>query len=294
MPDFSDLLSDNDRSIATLLPVAYHLLANASETAELDAEVLLCHCLSKNRSFLRAWPEFRLNTDQFRMFSTLIAQRKHGLPIAYLIGEREFWSRSFKIDSNVLIPRPDTELLIELGLNLLPANRPCKLLDLGTGSGIIAITLAAERPFAEAWATDLSQKALDIAIENAKRLQINNLHFVQSNWFDAINQQHFDLIVSNPPYIAEDDPHLQQGDIRFEPKTALISAEQGLADIKIIAEQSRRYLTQGGWLLVEHGYDQQASVQAIFNELDYRQVHTHSDLSGNPRVTSGLWCHHAN
>ena len=269
--------------------MAIERLDMVSDTAILDAEVLLCHCLQKNRSFLRAWPEHQPNTKQISCFQALIEQRLQGAPIAYLIGEREFWSRNFKVSPDVLIPRPDSELLIELSLDMLPFDKPCKIIDLGTGSGILAITLAAELPLAEVIATDLSLTALSVARQNAEQLGTCNVRFLQSHWLDEISDTGFDLVISNPPYIAEDDPHLSQGDVRFEPDSALVSDENGLKDIRLIAEQARRHLKIGGHLLVEHGYNQQAEVQAIIKALNYRQVETHADLSGNPRVTSGLW-----
>jgi len=283
MPDYTAEL------IQSLLSTAAAKLATASETAMLDAEVLLCHCLNKNRSFLRAWPEHQPSPAQIAQFQMLVEQRSHGTPVAYLTGQREFWSRNFKVSPDVLIPRPDTELLIELSLALLPADRPCKIIDLGTGSGIIAITLAAERPLADVVASDLSAAALEIARYNAEWLDTGNVRFLQSHWFDNIDETGFDLVISNPPYIAGSDPHLREGDVRFEPDSALVSAENGLQDIRLIAEQARRHLKDGGHLLVEHGYNQQTDVQAIFNALNYRQVTTHADLSGNPRVTSGIW-----
>lgn len=276
-------------SIQTLLDAATAQLAATSDTAALDAEVLLCHCLNKSRSFLRAWPEHHPRPEQAAQFGDLIERRRQGTPVAYLTGKREFWSREFIVSPNVLIPRPDTELLIELSLELLTPGQPCKLIDLGTGSGIIAITLAAERPLVAATATDISPKALRIARQNAECLNVGNVCFLASHWFDAVTDFDFDLIVSNPPYIAGDDLHLQHGDVRFEPETALISAEAGMKDLRLIAEQARRHLKNGGHLLVEHGYNQQTEVQAVFERLNYRQVKTYNDLAGNPRVTSGLW-----
>ena len=276
-------------SIQTLLESAAGQLTAISETAQLDAEVLLCHCLDKNRSFLRAWPERQPSAEQASRYRTLIAQRLQGAPVAYLTGHREFWSRSFKVSPDVLIPRPDSELLIELALTLLPAGKPCKIIDLGTGSGILAITLAAERQLADVIATDLSPKALAIAQHNATALNTANVRFLQSRWFDDVTDSSFDLVISNPPYIASGDPHLQQGDVRFEPGEALVSGENGLKDIRLIAGQARQHLKNNGHLLIEHGYNQQAEVQAIFKTLNYRHVATHPDLSGNPRVTSGLW-----
>lgn len=279
-------MADN---LQTLLEEATAQLAACSETARLDAEVLLCHCLQKSRVFLRSWPEHQPDSGQIRQFLDLVKQRQLGHPVAYLTGHREFWSRQFNLTPDVLIPRPDSELLIELSLALL-GNRPeAHIIDLGTGSGILAITLAAEMPKARVVATDISPNALQIARANAERLQVDNVHFMQSHWFDAINESDFDLVVSNPPYIAASDPHLQQGDLRFEPATALVSAENGLADIRQLADQARRHLKSGGHLLIEHGYNQQAEVQQIFAAFAYRNVETHRDLAGNPRVTSGLW-----
>lgn len=276
-------------SIDGLLRQATQSLSIASETPSLDAEVLLCHCLQKPRSYLRAWPERQPTPPQIDHFLGQVKKRSLGLPVAYLTGRREFWSREFLVSPEVLIPRPDSELLIELSLALLPQDRPCKIIDLGTGSGILAITLAAERPQAEVIASDLSAAALAVAQRNAERLMTTNVRFQQMCWLDAQDETGFDLILSNPPYIAEDDPHLRQGDLRFEPQSALVSANRGLQDIEIIAEQSRRHLRVGGHLLIEHGYNQLEAVQAIFSHYGYAEIATHHDLSGNPRVTSGIW-----
>lgn len=282
----ADIVED---TLQHLLNQAAKRLSAVSDTAALDAEVLLCHCLGKNRSFLRAWPEHQPGDRQTAHFLDLIERRLQGLPIAYLTGEREFWSLTFRVSPAVLIPRPESELLIELGLARLPNHLRTKAIDLGTGSGILAITLAVERPQTAVVATDISTEALAIAKLNAEQLGANNVRFVHSNWFDAIVDRDFDLVISNPPYIAADDPHLLQGDVRFEPNGALVSADDGLKDIRLIAQQARRHLKPGGQLLIEHGYNQRTEVQAIFDELDYRQVTTHNDLSGHPRVTSGLW-----
>lgn len=278
-----------DDSIHSLLNAASDALSCVSESSQLDAEVLLGHCLDKTRSFLKAWPEHRPSSAQIIRYQQLIEQRRLGQPIAYLTGKREFWSREFKVSPDVLIPRPDTELLIELSLDLLPVGTPTKIIDLGTGSGILAITLAAERALTNVIATDISPAALKIAQKNAEQLHVKNVRFLSSHWFDAVTEVDFDLVISNPPYIASKDSHLQQGDVRFEPKSALVSEEEGLKDIRLIAEQARAHLKDNGHLLVEHGYNQEAEVQAIFKTLNYRHVATHSDLSGNPRVTSGLW-----
>lgn len=278
-----------ERTIQSLLEEASKTLAPVSESPWLDAEVLLCYCLDKPRSYLRAWPEKIPDAQQLAHYRDYIGKRQQGMPVAYLIGSREFWSREFQVSPDVLIPRPDTELLIELCLELIPEDQPYKLIDLGTGSGIIAVTLAAERPRAQVIACDLSEAALKIAQSNAKQHHANNIRFSQSNWFNAINDADFDLVVSNPPYIAADDPHLQQGDIRHEPDGALIAQEQGLQDIRILAEQAKLHLKPGGHLFVEHGYNQQHAVQDIFKANHYQNVATHTDLAGNPRVTSGQW-----
>lgn len=269
------------------LNAARQALANHSDSAALDAEVLLCHVLNKPRTYLRTWPEQTLTPTQLNVFHELIQQRRSGKPIAYLTGKREFWSREFTVTPDVLIPRPDTECLIELSLMLIPSDSACNIADLGTGSGIIAITLAAERPHTQVLACDLSPTALAVARSNAAQHQLNNVRFYQSNWFAELPKQPFRLIVSNPPYIAEDDPHLQQGDVRFEPGSALIAAERGLSDIKTIAEQARSWLEPDGHLLIEHGYDQEEAVQAIFKGLGYVNVETYRDLSGQPRVSYG-------
>lgn len=262
-------------------------LLTESASAALDAEVLLCLVLQKQRSYLRTWPEQDLPANLALQFWALIEQRQQGTPIAYLTGYREFWSRDFLVTPDVLIPRADTELLIELCLALIPTDKPCKIIDLGTGSGIIAITLAAERPLAELTGTDLSLAALAIAKANAAHHQITNVQFYQSDWFASVPDGSYQLIVSNPPYIAEHDEHLQLGDLRFEPRSALSAAESGLADIRMITKQAYPRLESGGYLLIEHGYDQQQQVQRIFNDCHYQQIQTITDLAGLPRVSYG-------
>lgn len=277
--------------IKSALIDATRLLEASSDSAALDAEVLLCFTLDKERSYLRAWPEKQLQPEQIARFWSLIKKRQQGVPIAYITGTREFWSRDFLVTPDVLIPRPDTELLVELSLKLILADKPAKIIDLGTGSGIIAITLAAERPYAQVSATDLSLTALRIARLNANKHRTNKIQFYQSNWLTNVPAAKFNLIVSNPPYIAEDDSHLKQGDLRFEPHMALHAGGQGLSDIEIIAGTARNYLESGGHLLIEHGYDQKHQVQAIFTDFHYDDVQTVPDLSGQPRVTYGQWNH---
>jgi release factor glutamine methyltransferase len=261
-------------------------LGSVSDSAALDAEVLLCFVLKKERSYLRAWPEKNLNSEEQLAFESLVEQRFQGMPIAYLIGKREFWSREFKVNKDVLIPRADTELLIELSLAFIPKDEPYHVIDLGTGSGIIAITLAAERTNAAITAVDISKDALQIAKENAITYGLKNIFLKQSHWFTNIEKTQFDLIVSNPPYVAKDDLHLQQGDLRFEPQHALIAANNGLSDILMITKTALDYLKPSGQLLIEHGCEQQQAVQGIFQQFRYRNIKTHRDLANLPRVTS--------
>jgi release factor glutamine methyltransferase len=274
-------------TIKSLLAQATGSLAAYSESPALDAEVLLCKVLRKPRPYLRAWCDNAVSDASLSQFQALLKKRQQGRPIAYLIGEREFWSRDFWVTPDVLIPRPDTECLIELCLPLIPAAAAWNVIDLGTGSGIIAITLAAERPNAQVLAVDRSPQALAVAAQNAARHQCRNIRFCHSDWFNNVPEQRFQLIVSNPPYIAADDAHLQQGDVRFEPQAALVAADQGLSDIKTIAAAARNWLSTDGQLLIEHGYDQEAAVQTIFKGYGYRQVRTYRDLSGQARVTGG-------
>ena len=274
-------------TIKTLLAHAANALTSYSDSPLLDAEVLLGFVLNKPRTYLRAWCDNTLTDQQQAAFATLIQQRQQGTPIAYLTGTREFWSRDFMVTPDVLIPRPDTELLIDLSLELIPENQTVKLIDLGTGSGIIAVTLAAERPNAHVTAVDASLAALSIAKHNARQHRLTNIEFYQSDWFSNVPNSLFDLVISNPPYIDSDDEHLKQGDVRFEPKTALIAKDHGLCDIQIIADKARNYLKPAGHLLIEHGYNQASQVQAIFTALAYDKVQSYQDLSGQPRVTYG-------
>ncbi|WP_431065411.1 peptide chain release factor N(5)-glutamine methyltransferase [Methylotuvimicrobium sp.] len=278
-------------TVQSALAHAAQSLSFVSESPLLDAEILLCLALDKDRSHLRAWPDKKLLPEQNSHLEALLQKRLSGMPIAYITGNREFWSRDFEVNRDVLIPRPDTELLIELALQRIPERQPYRLIDLGTGSGIIAITLAAERPDSEVIATDFSTNALTIARRNAQGHNVRNIQFLQSDWFGAISDSAlFNLVVSNPPYIADYDPHLTEGDVRFEPMAALIADNHGLSDIERIATAARRHLLPQGHLLIEHGYNQQDQVQAIFSQLNYRNIVTYHDLSGQPRVTYGQSC----
>lgn len=275
-------------TIQNSLNIATQKLATHSDSARLDAEVLLAFVLEKNRSYLRAWNDKILNPQEILQFETLIVKREKGEPIAYLTGSREFWSRDFFVSPDVLIPRPETEILIEHCLEKIPQDLPFQILDLGTGSGIIAITLACERPNAKIIAVDASDSALKIAQKNAAFHQCENIEFILSNWFSHVPLKKFDLIVSNPPYICKNDVHLTQGDVRFEPKSALIAAENGLRDIFTITKNAKNYLVSNGQLLFEHGYNQAQDVQQILKNASFVDVCTYHDLAGQPRITTGI------
>lgn len=279
--------------IDTSLAEASRMLS-ASPTPRLDAELLLAHVLDRPRSYFFAWPEALLTTGQMDQFLQLIDQRKAGHPIAYLTGQREFWSLQLKVTEATLIPRPDTELLVELalGLALNPESSPAqntqstiKVADLGTGTGAIALALAKERPHWEVTAIDISPEALAIATENAIINGIRNTVFIEDSWCSPLAKGSMDMIVSNPPYIRSNDPHLKEGDVRYEPLSALVSGIDGLDDIRVIAEQSLQSLKPGGWILLEHGYDQGKPVLTILSQAGFTQIRTETDLSGHDRVT---------
>lgn len=258
-----------------------------SESARLDAELLLRHVLGVNRSWLYAWPDKPLAAQQQQQFEALVARRAQGEPIAHILGEREFWSLTLKVTPDTLIPRPDTELLVEQALRLLPNDAALKVADLGTGSGAIALAIARERPCCTLVATDYSAAALAVAQQNAIRNQIGNVEFSRGRWCEALGDEQFDLIVSNPPYIAVDDPHLAQGDVRFEPRSALASGPDGLDDIRQIAFEVSAHLLAEGWLLLEHGFEQGEKVRAILVSNGFDPVITWRDLAGHERVTGG-------
>lgn len=256
----------------------------ASESAALDCELLLCHCLGKDRAYLYTWPEREIDSTSLNEFYALLERRKQGEPIAYLIGAREFWSLPLRVNDSTLIPRPDTERLVEVALNLqLPKNS--SVLDLGTGTGAIALALASEHPHWQISAVDVADAVIALAKQNASDLKIGNVQFLLSNWFENIPLRKFDLIISNPPYIDENDPHLTQGDVRFEPRRALVATQNGLAAFNDIACMATQYLQSGGWLLFEHGYRQAAAVRTLLSQLGYSDISTWSDWGGNERVT---------
>ena len=257
-----------------------------SESPRRDAEILLGFVTGKARTFILAFGETDLSTEQQQQLSVLLGRRVQGEPIAHLVGEREFWSLPLRVSPVTLIPRPDTECLVEQALARMPAT-PCSVLDLGTGTGAIALAIASERPDCDVTALDLIQDAVELARDNARRLGITNVEILQSNWFGALNTQRFTVIVSNPPYIDEQDPHLSQGDVRFEPRSALVADNHGLADLRILVETSRNFLESGGWLLLEHGWQQAAQVRELFTHAGYTEIQSCQDYGGNDRLTVG-------
>ncbi|WKW44449.1 peptide chain release factor N(5)-glutamine methyltransferase [Kosakonia cowanii] len=258
----------------------------ASESPRRDAEILLGFVTGKARTFILAFGETPLTGEQQEQLAGLLARRVRGEPVAHLIGEREFWSLPLFVSPATLIPRPDTECLVEQALARLPA-APRRILDLGTGTGAIALALACERPDCQVTAVDLIPDAVALAQRNADHLGIRNIEIVQSRWFSALEGQQFSLIVSNPPYIDAQDPHLAQGDVRFEPLSALVAADNGLADLHTLIKEAPRYLLPQGWLLLEHGWQQGVAVREIFARYGWQQVETCRDYGDNERLTLG-------
>jgi len=256
-----------------------------SDTAVLDAELLLCHVLDVKRAYLRTWPERELNEDEEKFFRALVSRRATGEPLAYITGTQEFWSLSLKVTSDTLIPRPETELLVEHSLDLLSNVRSPVILDLGTGSGAIALALAIERPDAMIVATDKSAAALDIAKFNALKHHLANVHFVRASWGVCFADHQFDLVVSNPPYVDKNDPDLASDVQRYEPGVALFSQAAGLQDIDAITTQSKNLLKDESWLLLEHGWKQAENVRALLMQKGLTDVQTVKDLAGHDRVS---------
>ncbi len=261
------------------------------QDARRDAEILIAHALGMTRAGVFAHADHLLSEEEAARCLRLIEARMRGEPVAYLMGEREFWSLKLVVTPDVLIPRHETELLVELAIDLLPASIDgLRVLDLGTGSGAAALAIAKERPRVEVWALDSSRAALQVAESNAARLGIGNVHFLHSDWFSALPADlRFDVIVSNPPYVAEGDAHLQQGDLRFEPRMALTSGADGLSAIRHIIRAAPEYLQRGGWLLFEHGHDQGDAVRDLFAAEGFVDVETRHDDESRERISLASW-----
>lgn len=263
-----------------------HLQSHGREDAGLEARLLLAHVLGVAPSYLFSHAQTTLGHHQNKLFQQLLARRIGGEPLAYITGECGFWTLDLKINRAVLIPRPDTETLVQSTLDTLPST-PCRIVDLGTGSGAIALALASERKQWDITATDASEAALECAQANAERLSLQRVRFVHGRWFEPLAGQHFDAVVSNPPYIAPGDAHLQAPELGFEPGTALVAQDNGLADLAWLARHAPSHLNSQGWLLLEHGYDQGAAVRQLLRQAGFGSVHTQNDLAGRERVTLG-------
>ncbi len=276
-------------TIAQLIAYGQQCLSPNSDSAKLDAELLICFVINKPRSYLLTWPEQSISRQEATSFSSLLLRRMEGEPIAYITKTREFWSLPLQVSPATLIPRPDTEVLVELVLNHhLDSKLSC--LDLGTGTGAIALALASEQPQWQIDAVDYSHDAVILAKSNAERLNLTQVNICQSDWYYAIAEdKRYDVIVSNPPYIDEQDQHLSEGDVRFEPKTALVAGDNGLADIKVIASQAKYYFNQTGHLYLEHGFEQSLAVQELLSTLGYKNIKTFKDYNDNDRITYGCF-----
>ena len=273
------------KTIAQLVQWAAALFT-ASDSPKLDAELLLCHLLEKDRSYLFTWDDKVVADDICQAYAALVNRRQAGEPIAHILGFREFWSLELEVSADTLIPRPDTEVLVEQALAYIPAHNS-RVLDLGTGTGAIALAIASECPLAQVTAIEFNPAAKALAERNAKRCQLA-IDVRQGSWFTPLTSTElFDVIVSNPPYIEAEDPHLSQGDVRFEPLSALVADENGLADLRHIIGRGHDFLVAGGWLLVEHGYNQGDAVRALFAASDYQQISTYKDYGNNDRISVG-------
>jgi len=273
--------------LAEALEAGAAALAGATPTPRLDAEVLLQHASGATRARLLAHPEEMLPEPVRDAYAAMIERRRRGEPVAYITGRREFWSLDLVVSPATLIPRPETELLVERALARIPLAAVGWVADLGTGSGAVALALGAERAALSILATDRSAAALAVARANAARLGITNVRFCVADWCDALAEGRFEAIVSNPPYVRTNDPHLEEGDLRFEPHGALVAGPDGLEALRAMAAGAHTRLVSGGWLLLEHGYDQGPAVRALLETHGYRDVRTYSDLSGQERVTEG-------
>jgi release factor glutamine methyltransferase len=276
----------DNNTIASWIAYGQDKLTSCSDSAKLDAQILLALVLDKDRSYLLTWPDLELTKQAKQSYLTLLQRRINGEPIAYIIGVKEFWSLPFYVSPATLIPRPDTETLIEIVLELFGEEANYHCLDLGTGTGAIALALASELPSWNIDALDYSSDAVELAKQNSQQLKLTQVNIYQSDWFSAVDKnKRFDIIVSNPPYIDAKDENLKQGDVRFEPKSALVADEKGLADIKHIADVARKHLKTHGTVFFEHGFEQGLAVRTILSNLGYQQPNTVKDLNNHERIT---------
>ena len=278
-------------TVEAALRSAHTELEPSSPTPLLDAEILLGFITRRSRTQLRSEPERRLTTNEYARFLELVQRRRRGEPIAYLTGTREFWSLELDVNESVLVPRPETELIVERALFHMRTTN-ARVLDLGTGSGAIALAIAHERRLCSVLAIDASAKALDVAQHNARKHGLANLRFRVSNWFEAVERdERFDIVLSNPPYIAEGDPDLAADVLKYEPSTALIAGRTGFEAIEAIVSNAAVHLHEGGWLVVEHGMRQAAVVRRLLEQAGFTSVASHADLAGIERVSEGRWTH---
>ncbi|GMR08373.1 MAG: peptide chain release factor N(5)-glutamine methyltransferase [Gammaproteobacteria bacterium] len=275
--------------IRTALKQAAARLADVSDSPSLDADILMCFVLARPRGYLVAWGDQPLSSEQDEQFESYIERRGAGEPVAHITGQREFWSLNIEVNRHTLIPRPDTELLVETALELIPKKQTMMIVDLGTGSGAVGLAIAWERHQSHVTAVDNSFRALEMAKKNARSLHIMNIDYHEGDWCEPLGDERFQIIVSNPPYVPENDPHLQTTEIQYEPRRALAAGEDGLDAIRAILQQAPGHLYSGGWLLLEHGYDQGDAVNIMMTGAGFQQVSTRTDLAGHPRVCLGQW-----
>lgn len=276
---------DSELSIKQYLEDGAAILHTVSESPRLEAELLMGLVLRKPRSFLHAWPEQHLRIPEADCYETLLRRRFSGEPIAYMTGIREFWSMPLKVTPDVLIPRPETELLVEQALLRLPDDEDLRVLDLGSGSGAVSLAIARERPRAHVVGVDISMAALDVARTNARLQKLDNVEFRESDWFDAVRGEKFHVVVGNPPYVAEDDPHLSRGDALFEPRLALDAGPGGMECFRAILDRAHNYIVRQGWLLLEHGPDQHMPLRRLLEAQHYHDISIYKDAAGHNRVT---------
>jgi len=276
---------DFNQSIKQYLDDGTAILRGVSESPRLEAELLMGLVFRKPRSFLLTWPERLLGEAEAQHFENLLRRRFSGEPIAYMTGIREFWSMPLKVTPEVLIPRPETELLVEKALLRLPGDEEVRVLDLGAGSGAASLAIARERPRATVIGIDVSAAALNVARLNAKLQKLDNVEFRESDWFDAVRGEKFHVVIGNPPYVAEDDPHLSRGDARFEPRLALDAGPAGMDCLRDIVDRAHNYIVRQGWLLLEHGGSQHLPLRRLLEAQHYHDITVHKDLAGHDRVT---------